>query len=425
MGWIRRRAVPWLVLTCLGSAASVAPAQELALFADSEPAAATAPAPQDQGDWIEVVWPGEDDPPSGDFLRVGGLLSLELIDWGSANDKDDGLHTEALSLLLSGRAGDATFFVDLDADGEETRHNLREGWMDGPLAEQHWIRAGWLRFALGSEFATREEDLPFPGYAFPSWENGRYGPGVAVDGYPAPWLWWQAGATAGHDANLAGDSLGEPQYSLRVLALPGPGPDGAFEGWFGGVAMARTTDLDGPLHVETPLDQTVFTTADLEGDSRSVLAFEVGYRAGGFRFGVENCDGELREVELPGGGDQSFDQVGAWSAYLTWNLNGPAPVWSRGRWLPYDLEEGDELPLEIGLRYSNADIDRDLFDAGLASFDPSIQEVRSVTVAVSAWLHRLTKVSAAYVGIVGDQETTRFGDHDSDQSVLLRLDQRF
>jgi hypothetical protein len=420
----RRRVYPVLVPACLLFAETVR-AQETTPLEQSPPVAVAPPEDGDPEPWIDVVWPGQQSPPSGDYLRVGGLATLELIDWGSANDKDDGLETDALSLLLSGRLGAADVFVDVDLDGEDTRHNLREAWVDGSVGGDHWLRAGWLRVALGSEFATREEDLPSIGYTFPSSENGRFGPGVALDGYPVPWLWWQATATAGHDANLSGDQLEEKQFSLRAMATPEPGADGAFEGLFGGLALATTTDLDGPLHVETPLDQSIFTTETLEGERRTTVVVEMGYRSPGFRFGAENSTGKLSGVALPGGGEQTFDEIGGWSAYLAWNLRGTSQVWSRGRWLPHDLQQGEELPVELSVRYSNADIDRDLFDTGLASFGTSIQEVRSITVALSAYLQPLTRVAVAYVGIVGDQEISRFGDHDSDQSLVVRLDQRF
>jgi|GEM_PF-5337888 len=390
--------------------------------APPEPSASQATTTAGDESWIDVVWPGQETP-EGDYLRIGGLFSGEAINWDKGNDKNDGLETEALSLLFSGRVGEADFFVDVDLDGEDTRHNLREAWMEVPVGAEHWLRAGWLRVALASEFATREEDLPSVGYGFTSWMNGRFGPGVAVDGYALPWMWWQATVTAGYDTDLAGNQLDEPQGSLRLLATPVREPDGSFEGLFGGVAMSLTTDLDGPVHVETPFDQTEFATDDLHGDSRRFFSGELGYRRGGFRAGAELTNGEVSGVDLPTGPDQDYDEIGRYSFWASWNVRGPVPVWSRGRWLPYDLGPRDELPLEFALRYSNADIDRDFFTDGLATFGPSVNEARTITATVSMYLQPTTRVAVSLVDTVSDQVSSHWGE--SDVSYLLRLDQRF
>jgi hypothetical protein len=412
----RRGTAPYLVVLALVGI-------ELASVRAQEPATPelAATAPEDEP-WIEVVWPGQPTP-AGDYLRVGGLVSLELINWDQGNEKHDGLDLDALSLLLSGRVGEFDFFVDGDLDGEDTRHNLREAWLEHTLGTDHWVRAGWLRVAQGSELATREEDLPHVGYGFTSWENGRFGPGVSVDGYALPWFWWQATATAGYDTNLAGDQIDEPQGSFRLLAVPPRGPDGAFEGLFGGFGMSKTTKVDGNVHVETPFDEMEFETVDMEGDSRSFLALEAGYRRGGFRAGGEWTDGKISSVELPAGNNQSYDEIGRYTFWFSWNFRGPAPVWSRGRWLPYDLKPGDEMPLELAVRYSNADIDRDFFDDGLATFGPSVNEARTITVTLSTYLQPSTRVGFSYLDTVSDQVSNNWGEKD--HSYLLRLDQRF
>lgn len=388
---------------------------------DEVPKASGSAAPDDEA-WIDIVWPGQATPP-GDHLRVGGLISLEAINWDSGNAKDDGFETENLSLLLSGRIGRADFFVDIDLEGEDTRHNLREAWVETGLGIDHWVRAGWLRVAHGSELATREEDLPFPGYGFPSWQNGRFGPGVAADGYALPWFWWQATVTAGHDADLAGNALNEPQGLLRLMATPVRGADGSFEGLFGGFGISRTTDLDGPVHVETPFEQVMFMTDDLHGDSRSFVSFELGYRGEQFRAGGEVTDGAVHGVELPSGQHQTYDQIGRYAFWCSWNLRGPVPLWSRGRWLPYRLGPTDELPLELALRYSNADIDRRFFTDGLATFGPSVNEARTITASVTYWLQPSTRVGFSLLDTVSDQPSDNWGL--GDVSWMLRLDQHF
>lgn len=365
------------------------------------------------------------EPGTGSRLRPGGLLSLEAVDYDGDNARGDGLDTEAVSLRLSGAAGELELFADVDVDGEETRHNLREAWVEGRLGEATWLRAGWLRVAPGSEGATREEDLPLPGYAYNGWQHTRFAPALAVDGLLSDWLWWQAAATAGHASDLAGEAQDEPALVARLVASAPRGANGRFGGWFAGVGVARASDLDGPLQMETPLDQVTFDTPELQGTGRSTLSLEFGWAGERTRFAVETADTRLDEVALPGGGEESFDEVGAWTALLAFNLRGRAPAWERGGWQPYDLQRGDELPIELAFRYSNADIDRDLFDLGVTTYDPSSQETRTLTAALAAYLAPLTKLTLGWVGVIADHELAPFGGTSRDSSFVLRLDQRF
>lgn len=389
--------------------------------------ALAAPAAAGDSPWLHAVMPGDPPAPGEDPLRVGGLLSLEAIDWDDTNRRDEGFdtQTEAASLRLSGMLRGLRVFVDLDLDGEETRHNLREAWGEGRIGEATWLRAGWLRVALGTEFATREEDLPLTGYAYNSWQHARYAPAVQVDGLLSDWLWWQATATAGHASDLAGEAQDEPTLAARLVASAPRGEDGRFTGWYGGVGVAQASDLDGPLRIETPLDQATFSTPDLDGTGRSTLSIEFGYAGEVTRFAFETADTRLDEVSLPGGGEESFDEVGAWTALLAFNLRGRAQAWERGGWQPYRLHAGDELPIELAFRYSNADIDRDLFDLGVATYDPSSQETRTFGASLAAHLAPLTRVSLGWVKVIADQELTELGGTTRDSSFVLRLDQRF
>lgn len=387
----------------------------------------SAPAAAGDDAWLEAVMPGDPPAPGVDPLRLGGLLSLEAIDWDDTNRRDDGLdtQTEAASLRLHGTWRGLRLFVALDLDGEETRHNLREAWGEGRIGEATWLRAGWLRVALGTEFATREEDLPLTGYAYNSWQHARYAPAVQVDGLLSDWLWWQATATAGHASDLAGEAQDEPTLAARLVASAPRGEDGRFTGWYAGFGVAQASDLDGPLRVETPMDQATFSTPDLDGTGRSTLSIEFGFAGEVTRFAVETADTKLDEVALPGGGEESFDEVGAWTAMLAFNLRGRAQPWERGGWQPYRLRQGDELPVELAFRYSNADIDRDLFDLGVTTYDPSSQETRTLGVSLAAHVTPLTRVSLGWVKIIADQELTELGGTTRDSSFVLRLDQRF
>ena len=412
-----------------------------ALPAQDDPHAAVASAlPAGETAWVEPVLPADwedpqETPPTEDDWTwdADGLWSLNYTDWGNRNLSHDGLDTQTATVILTGRYGDDfLLWVEPDFDGENTRHNLSELWGEWTLGTHGWLRAGQYRVALGTEFETRAEDLLFVGYAYPTWLYARYDTGVRYDAYAGDNLWWMAGATMGEGFGLEGEEYENPLFVIRGALTPDMHErDGMreFEGLFGGAAIGYSTDGDVPIIQDTPLHQTTFTTNDLDGDSQSFVHWEGGIRSGSFRFGLENVVGSITEVPSgPPGDTNDMEELTSWAGYAAWNFTGDAPRWDRGRWAPYtqaDYDAGKALPIELGFRYSNSDIDRDLFDFGLTTYDPSSQETRTLSTALSAHLNPNTRLALQWLYVIADDALTVFDGHNRTSNVVLRWDQWF
>ena len=421
--------VAWIVRACCLLALQDATLPEAAVVAlDAEPP---------PGAWIEPVLPADwteepQEPTESDWRwDADGLLSLNAVDYGNRNRSDDGLDTQTATVIVTARHGDDfLLWIEPDFDGEDTRHNLSEAWGEWTLSSGRWLRVGQLRVAMGSEFETRAEDLTFVGYAYPTWLYGRYDFGVRYDAYAGENLWWEALATAGEGFDLEGERRENPLFMLRGTLTPDQPEDqqrGSFEGLFGGAAYAYSPDGDDHVIQDTPLDQTTFTTADLDGDSEQFVHWEVGTRLGGFRFGLENVVGSITSVPS-GGGTNDMEELTSWAGYFAWNFTGPAPRWVRGGWAPYtpaDYAAGVPLPVEFGFRYSNSDIDRDLFDFGLTTYDPSSQETRTLSTSLSTHLSPDTRLTLQWLYVIADDALSVFDGHDRTSNLVLRWDQWF
>jgi len=413
--------------------------------AAEEPEAADEPAPPasptaDWLGWLDTPAPRLVRYESRDVgLALGGRFALDLVKYGHANERDSGFEISDARLTLAGRAGPFRAWVEPDLVGADTLRNLYEAWVGWDAHESFRLRAGQVRVALGSEFATREERLPVVGYGFPSHLDGRYDLGVEADGaFLDETLWYEAFGTVGNGFDLEGNRLTSPMYGFRLVTRPFAWVDeeeggllGLIGGLYAGLGLAWLTDFDDPLVLATPLESIVFTTPDLEGDSGFYRHIEAGWAYGPFRLGWERALGEASNVPVAGGGEEDMDQLGSWSLFASANLTGEAQVYRRGRWVePNPRRGGGPLPgrLEIAARYSNADIDRRLFGpdddpgSGITDYDPSTQEVRTFSLGLTWQPLRAVRLGFGWVKTIADHELTTFGDKNRDSSITLRLD---
>jgi len=121
------------------------------------------------------------------------------------------------------------------------------------------------------------------------------------------------------------------------------------------------------------------------------------------------------------------DQNGGWMAEAAVALTGEHYAYAQGceRGLvgvePVDLGSGRCGAVEAAIRYSNADIDRDLFRRGTTAYDPSTQEVRTFTAGLNWYARRNVRFMVAWVKTIADHELSTFGGTARDDSVVLRL----
>jgi hypothetical protein len=322
--------------------------------------------------------------------------------------------------------------------GTDTPRNLYEAWAAWRFHSAFRLTGGQFRVALGSEFATREEDFPLPGYGFSSYLDGRYDAGLRADGDLCPeGLWYQATVTAGRGFGLEGHRRNSSLYGLRLVAHPfawsSSFEDSAWRGFFAGVGLASLSDFDDPIVLTTPLESRVFRTPDLNGRGGRWIHWELGFHHGPFRLAWERVVGSADDVPVGGGMREDMDQLTSWQAYGSWNITGENQVWKDGGWQrpktrwatgePLDFEFPGRL--ETGIRYSNADIDRSLFMNGITDYDPSTQEVRTFSLDLSWWPMERTRFMLAWVKTLADNHLSTFGGTSRDSSFVLRMDFNF
>ncbi|MGD9106407.1 MAG: porin [Desulfobacterales bacterium] len=372
-------------------------------------------------------------------IHLGGLLAVDAIKYDKDNKKDSGLRWETVNLRITGRYGDKFhFYIEPDLLGIDTKNNLYEAWAGWDITPALQVKVGQIRVALNSEFATRPEDFPSIDYGFSSYLDGRYDLGLQVDGLL--WdsaIWYQGSVTAGQGFDLDGNRKSEPQCSIRTVVFPMRGFEyNLLKDGFLGLSFAWSPDYDDEIFLQTPLRSTVFTTQDLDGDSARWIHAEFGWYWGPFRMGAERVDGEIQDVKVGNALPQDFDQLTSWSAYASWNITGERMRWERGRWLLPMLDDRPEDKkqvfdflkfldplgcLEVAFRYSNADIDRGLFDSGLTTYNPSTQEVRTATLNLNWYPQPGLKVTAGWVKTIADHELSTLGGTNRDSSFVLRM----
>ncbi|MEW6743876.1 MAG: porin [Planctomycetota bacterium] len=357
---------------------------------------------------------------------------LEGIKYSYANERESGLDFDWASLIFEGNVDQRFFFrAEPDLVGVDTPRNLYEAWLAWELDPALKLTIGQMRIGLGSELATPIEDFPLTGYSFTSYLDGRYDLGLRADGeLLEASLYYDAVAAAGSGFDLEGHLRENPQFSLRLVASPWRESATPFlSGFFAGGAIAYSPDWDDHILVATPLESTVFVTPDFEGDAARWIHLEAGWAGGPVRFGGEVIRGEVSSVPLPAGGELDMDQLTAWTAYASWVVTGQEITWKRGAWqhplASVPAEEGWQDAVEVAARYSNADIDRSLFDAGYTSYDPSTQEVRTFSLDVNWYFTQRLRFAAGWVKTLADHELTTFGGTSRDSSFVLRAELAF
>ena len=364
-------------------------------------------------------------------IKAGYYINLRAVKYDNSNRRDSDLELIDARPVLEGTLRDFSWRIEADLEGTDTPRNMYELWAAWESCPAFRLRAGQFKVALGSEFATHEFDLPFQGHSYTAYLDGRYDAGVQAEGELAQGLlWYQASITAGKGFGLEGHRLTSPMYSLRLTAHPfarlNQGTS-ALAGFFIGAGYALLGDFDDPVIIATPLQSRIFKTRDLDGDSGTWLHLEAGYHHGPFLFGIEDIDGAANDVPIGGGDSEDIDQLTTWVAYAAWNITGEEQVWERGGWttaLPAS-GYGRWGRWELAGRYSNSDIDRNLFTYGLADPAVSTQECRSFSLALNWYPCVYARLSLGGVKTIADDEIAAFEGDKRDTSFFLSLQARF
>jgi len=377
-------------------------------------------------------------------LHFGGRVALDFVKWDQRNSNDSGFKFGALRPLVDvDVAGRTQLRAEFDLDQVDSKRGCYDLWFRQEVGRRAALQLGQIRVAMGSEYATREENLPLFGYGYTSYLTGRYDLGLRATLDPSAALHLEGALTAGSGFGLEGEGKDDPQLMGRITLEPlrARGPEFLRGLWIGG-SLAWQPAYRDELVVATPLQTTLFTTSELRGENATWVLLEAGWRRGPMRIGVESTRGLISDVEVPGGGHHDIDQLFAWTAYASLFLSGEQPVWQAGRWtrharaptrIPADekeemtriMQHPSEMPIEIAARYSNGDLDRSLFDLGFTTYDPSTQEFRTFSANLIFHVMPGTRVFLGAERTIADDDLSVFGGSNRDTSFLMRIEIAF
>ena len=395
-------------------------------------------------------------------FHLGGLVALDALLYDDRNQRDSGIAIDRALIRADGTFRGLGARIAVDLKGIDTHGGLEEAWLaytPSDLSRRFRFSAGLMRVPLGIEESIPLEDLSFAGYSFPAYLDSRTDWTLRVDGEFANGIFsYDLAASVGDGFNLRGERVSGPRASARTVLFPLRWVDASFSllgfyeipvvsGLFASIAYSYTDSFRGDLDVATPLRNVLFSAGTFEADSSRFLHLGYGIDFGPFRFFHSIVQGGYRGLETPLGEVDLDDQVTAWTMAFSWMLTGESydsrpfrqresqhhpTLWPRGAqdadpfplrplWGPSKSTSSGFGGLELAIRYSNADIDREFFHLGFTDFNTSSQEFRTFTGAVNWYPVSNLRVTAQVVRTIADQFPAAFDSHGRDTSFLFRL----
>ena len=368
-------------------------------------------------------------------------LAVDGVKYGSRNRRSSGVEFDTADLVFELQLPRTRLYLRPDWIGVDTPSHFREAWIERSLGDHFDLRLGLQRLPLGLEAERNGEDLLSLGRAFPNSLSGRTDWALTAHHYPdGEWLDALVGVGFGHGFGLEGKRERGMRWFARATVTPLPRGGGWQRGLSGGIGYAFDPRSDHSLFVTTPTESAVFRTGDLRADRGRWLHLFGRYEAHGLVLEAERVLGALEDVPLATGGRIDFDQLTAWQATLFWQPGVSLTAWrSRGSgeasgtpsatrdesWVESGVVERETPWWErvfLAARYSNADIDRALFDHGFATYDPSTQEVRTFTGTLGILPRAHLRVGFHVVRTIADHELTTFGGSNRDMVYVLRVE---
>ena len=385
-------------------------------------------------------------------VNVSGVLAVDYVGYDRRNVRDSGFRYDRAVIRIEGQVGPLLRWrIAPDLLGIDTRYGLEEAWVSFERDTRLRATLGLIKIPMGVETTLPLEELPFVGYAFPAFLDGRTDIALELDGeFREGFLSYDLAATLGEGFDPNGQARNEPQFSAKLVAYPWRGSEytisvlgfelPVLSGFFAGVGYSYTPTYDGELDVANSLRNKLFDTPDMEAGSSHYLHFSWGLDAGPVRLLHEFFrNGSILDLELEDGTETDLeDQIGGWAASASWMLTGETydsrPFRQRnGKSGPFPAkpmyQHGDRSKglgaLELAFRYANADIDRDFFLLGFTDFETSSQEFRTAEGAVNWYLSEQLRLSFQVVRTIADQRPAVFDSHGRDTSYVVRAQFRF
>ena len=376
-------------------------------------------------------------------LHFGGSIDL-AGDWRDRrNQRDSGVLAERGELRLDGEALDIAWLtVVADLDGRETRDGLRQAVFATQVHPFLRLSVGLQEAPIGLEASFDRHSLPFSDVAFGPDLNERTDLGIRIDGeFLDGFLSYDLSYLAGEGFDREGERVGDPRAAARLVLYPfspnfvTPEVHGAarhLHGLFFSAGFALEDGFDRRIFVETPRHDRLFETIPMEAGQAEWWSFGWGLDAGRFRILHEWTYGSLEDLRVGAAEIDLRDQITAMAASISYRIGGEPydsrPVRARPiRQVP-DWDESEEPhpwswpgEIELGLRYANGDIDRRLFELGLADFSVSSQEFRTITASIGIRPSPQLRILLEGTRVIADQRPAAFDSHGRDTSASLRF----
>ncbi|UCE85818.1 MAG: hypothetical protein JSU66_16060 [Deltaproteobacteria bacterium] len=378
-------------------------------------------------------------------IHAGGVYAGEYVDFDSRNPSDSRARTAIFRAVLEGTMNERlSFRIVPDILGKDTRFNLDEAWLAYAFDPRFKAQAGLIHIPMGFESWFLEQELSLIGYAFPGYIDQRTDLGLGFSGeFGNGGLEWHAAFGFGKGFDIRGDKQEDERISVQAAVFPflwgrdpdDPEPPEWWQGFFAGLGYSYTDDYEGTLHVDSPLGTSLFNVGRFKADDSGFLHWTVGIDAGPVRIAAERVDGGYSDVELAVG-DEDFDDVSSWQASFHWMITGEHYATRAYRQISPRQEfparplfgEADEKgfgAVELGVRYSNFDIDRAFFDFGFTSEAQSSQEARTFSAAVNWYPSANFRFGFEYVRIIADDDPGSLGGQGRGNNWVLRGQYQF
>ena len=385
-------------------------------------------------------------------LHGGGRLRLSAWerDPRSIQPRSE-LRLEKGALHLDGEALDRIWLtIEADLDGRDTRDGLRRAIFATRLHAFARLSVGLQDPSIGIEGSLDPDRSIFSGPAFGPWLADRTDLGIRLDGeLLRGFLSYDLAYCAGEGFDLDGERIGEPRTSLRISLSPLTesvlipaltGPAAHLEGLFLTAGLALEEGFHRPLIVETPSRDRLFETVRIDADDARWWSYGWGVDGGDWRLTHEWMRGTLEGVRTGGTRTDLRNQLRSMTAILSWRLGGPsydshpfrqrparpfpaidAPPTPPDTELPFALPG----PIELAIRYANGDLDRRLFELGLADDAVSSQEFRTITAALGIEPAPFLRLSIEATRVIADQSPAAFDGHGRGTTIGFHAELRF
>ncbi len=378
-------------------------------------------------------------------LHLGGRLEIAGLLRDRRNQRGSEVRFENGEIRLDGEALDKVWLtVVADLDGRETRDGLRSAVFATQVHKFLRLSVGLQGAPIGIESSFDRDTLSFSDFAFSSWLTERTDLSGRIDGEVLDgFLSYDASYSLGEGFDHAGERLDDPRASARVvlypltagfLIPPIEGDAKSLHGIFFSAGFAAEEGVHRALAVESSLHDRLFETEKLSAGAAHWWNLGYGIDAGPVRFSHEWTFGGVEDLRVGGMKLDLRDQLTAMSATLAVRIHGPdfdshpsrqRPVRRVESWAPQNespLVPPFEFPgaVELAVRYANGDIDRRLFDLGLADFAVSSQEFRTVTGSIGLRPSPNLRLLFEATRVIADQRPAAFDSHGRDTSFSLR-----